>query len=267
MHTDPQPIGIFDSGIGGLSLFKEIRALLPYEHLLYIADSAHIPYGNKSTDYIQQRALTLVDFLLQQQVKAVVVACNTATVSAITLLRQRYTLPIIGMEPAIKPAALMTRSGVVGVLATEGTLISQQFITLMTRFAHHVTVVSQPCHGLVEQVERGEIATQKTRALLERYIAPLLAAGADTIVLGCTHYPFLRPLIEELVGPERSIIDTGQAVAREVERRLAEISALITTPRLGQDHFCTSGDVVQAQAVIAQLYAPRVSVERLREPT
>ncbi len=215
------PVGVFDSGVGGLSVLREIRTRLPHEPLLYIADSGHVPYGEKSPEFIRQRCRTLATFLLEQGAKALVLACNTATAEGVAELRSLYpALPIIGMEPAVKPAAAATRSGVVGVLATTGTLKSARFAALLDQFAAGVQVVTQPCPGLVECVEQGDLQGPHVRALLSGFVQPLLNAGCDTLILGCTHYPFLRPLLRTLVPSDVQLIDTGAAVARQLERVL-----------------------------------------------
>jgi glutamate racemase len=178
-------IGVFDSGVGGLSVLRHVRAQLPNVPLLYIADSGHVPYGNKTPDYIRDRSLALTQFLLRHGAAAVVVACNTATAAAAAMLRERFDIPIVAMEPAVKPAVSATRSRVVGVLATVGTLESARFAALLEQYAGDVEIVTQACPGLVERVEAGELASAATRELVARYTAPLLARGADTIVLGC----------------------------------------------------------------------------------
>ncbi|GLK89258.1 glutamate racemase [Pseudomonas turukhanskensis] len=217
------PIGVFDSGVGGLSVLLEIQRLLPNETLLYVADSGHVPYGEKTPEFIRQRSTVITEFLLEQGVKALVVACNTATAAGINELRAAYPqLPIIGMEPAVKPAAAATRSGVVGVLATTGTLQSAKFAALLDRFASDVRVITRPCPGLVELIEAGQLHSDVTRELLRGYVEPLLAEGCDTLILGCTHYPFIKPLLLELVPPSVSLIDTGMAVARQLQRLLGE---------------------------------------------
>jgi glutamate racemase len=217
------PIGVFDSGVGGLSVLLEIQRLLPNETLLYVADSGHVPYGEKTPEFIRQRSTVITDFLLEQGAKALVVACNTATAVGINELRAAYpNLPIIGMEPAVKPAAAATRSGVVGVLATTGTLQSAKFAALLDRFASDVRVITRPCPGLVELIEAGELHSDVTRELLRGYVEPLLAEGCDTLILGCTHYPFIKPLLLELVPPSVSLIDTGMAVAKQLQRLLGE---------------------------------------------
>ncbi len=216
------PIGVFDSGVGGLSVLREIRRLLPSESLIYVADSGHCPYGGKSYAEIRARASAITGFLSEQGAKAVVVACNTATAAAIDSLRATFSgVPIVGMEPAIKPAAAATRSGVVGVLATGATLGGERFASLAERLSagsDGIEFLTQPCPGLVEQVEPGDLDGPLTRDLLAQYVRPLLARGADTLVLGCTHYPFLRHTLADLVGPEVALIDTGAAVARQVAR-------------------------------------------------
>ncbi|HEY3327397.1 MAG TPA: glutamate racemase [Novimethylophilus sp.] len=256
------PIGVFDSGVGGLSVLRHIREELPHESLLYVADSAHAPYGAKSPEQIQARALSLAEFLLGQRAKALVIACNTATAAAAGQLRARFGLPIIGMEPAIKPAAAATKSGVVGVLATGGTLKSARFAALLENYGQGVRVETQICHGLVECVERGELTAPATRNLLWRYIEPLMNEGADTLVLGCTHYPFLRPLIEELTDGRATLIDTGAAVARQLRRRIEEHGLAAAGPA-GGACFWTSGDVTQGQYVMGMLCKEATAVEPL----
>jgi glutamate racemase len=236
------PIGIFDSGVGGISVLREIRALLPAEHLIYYADSGHCPYGGKPREQIVARACAITERLLERGAKLVVVACNTATIAAVEHLRATYPMPFVGMEPAVKPAAAVTRSGVVGVLATGAALAGEKFHHLVAAHARDVRVITQPCPGLVEQVESGALDTPQTRALVESYVEPLLAQGADVLVLGCTHYPFLRPLIGALAGPGVTLLDTGAAVARQVCRVLERDEALSTTGGTGAIVWETSGD-------------------------
>lgn len=214
--TIQQPIGVFDSGVGGLSVAKKIREALPHEDILYIADSRHAPYGNKSQQFIEQRSRALIQFMLEQHAKAIVVACNTATLSAIQSLRATFHLPIIGVEPGIKPASLQTKSGVIGVMVTRRTSCATAFHELVKRFSENVRIEVQACDGLVEQVEKGDLHSAATRDLVARYVVPLRDSGADTIALGCTHYPFLLPLIQEIAGDSVNIIETGSAVARQV---------------------------------------------------
>lgn len=235
------PIGVFDSGVGGLSVLREIRQLLPGETLLYVADSGHVPYGDKSPDEIRARSRSIARFLVGQGAKALVVACNTATAAAVAELREIYHLPIIGMEPAVKPAAEATRSGVVGVLATTGTLQSARFAALLDRFAGSVRVVTQPCPGLVECIEQGELDSERVRALLQRFTEPLLTAGCDTLILGCTHYPFVRATLQAMLPAEVTLIDTGAAVARQLQQRLAA-SAMACAGPPRASRFWSSGD-------------------------
>jgi glutamate racemase len=215
-------VGVFDSGIGGISVLQHVRRLLPHEGLIYCADSLHAPYGSKSPEFIRARSHALARFLVGQGAKAIVVACNTATAAAIRDLREHFTLPVIGMEPAVKPAAAASKNGVVGVLATIGTLKSAQFAALLESYGRDVRVVTQACPGLVECVERGELDSAATDVLIAAYLQPLLAAGADAIVLGCTHYPFLREAILRQLPAGIALIDTGEAVARQLKRRLQE---------------------------------------------
>jgi glutamate racemase len=252
--TTRSPIGIFDSGVGGLSVLHHIREELPQEDLLYVADSAHAPYGGKTPEQIQARSLALAGFLHGQGAKALVIACNTATAAAAALLRERFDIPIVGMEPAVKPAVAATRSGVVGVLATSGTLKSARFAALLESYGQGVRVVTQSAHGLVECVERGEIESQATRELLWQYLEPLLEEGADTLVLGCTHYPFLRRPIESLVGDRVAIIETGPAVARQLRRRLESAGLAREEGSPGHARFWSSGDVGLGKAVIERLW-------------
>jgi len=251
-------IGVFDSGVGGLSVLKHIRAALPQHDLLYVADSGHVPYGDKSQDYIRERSLALTQFLVNEGAAAVVIACNTATAAAAASLREHFTVPIVAMEPAVKPAVAATRSGVVGVLATVGTLESSRFAALLEQYAGEVEIVMQACPGLVEQVEAGELDSAATRILLERYTQPLIARGADTLVLGCTHYPFLKPLIAGIAGPDVRLIDTGEAVARQVVRRLP---AAAGAPRAPAERFWSTGDLKVARRIVSQLWGRPVTVD------
>lgn len=219
-------IGVMDSGVGGLSVLSHITQLLPHESYLYMADSQHSPYGLKSASEIQTRCFKVADHLLAQNAKAIVVACNTATAAAIKQMRARYTVPIIGMEPAVKPAVSATKIQKIGVLATTGTLQSAQFAALLANYGQEVTVVTQACEGLVECVEQGYLATTETKQLVAQYCAPLLKENIDTIVLGCTHYPFLKPLIQSIVGEKVTLIDTGLAVAQQLQRELKRLHLL-----------------------------------------
>ncbi|WP_205627198.1 glutamate racemase [Herbaspirillum rhizosphaerae] len=223
------PIGIFDSGIGGLSVLRHVRVALPREKLLYFADSGYAPYGDKEEQQIVERSLAVAGFLVEAGIKALVVACNTATAAAIQAIRRRWPqLIVVGIEPGLKPAAAQSKSRIVGVLATRSTLASKRFIQLREQIAatSEVRFLSQACVGLVDQIEKGELSSAVTARLVDQYVAPLIAQGADTLVLGCTHYPFVGALIESaarhagLASPV--IIDTGEAVTRQLQRLLEE---------------------------------------------
>ncbi|MEW8014069.1 MAG: glutamate racemase [Candidatus Sedimenticola endophacoides] len=236
------PIGVFDSGIGGLSVLRHLHRLLPCEDLIYVADSAHAPYGDRSPHEIQARAEEITRFLTGQGCKLVVMACNTATAAAAGTVRAASPVPVIGVEPGVKPAAMATRNGVVGILATRGTLQSAKYGHLVNRFGREITLISQICDGLADQVEAGQTTSPATRSLLRRYLAPIMERGADTLALGCTHYPFLIPLIREILGPGVTIIDTGGAVARQALRQLREENLHPDTQRHGGLSVFTSGD-------------------------
>ena len=237
------PIGVFDSGIGGLTVLDEIQQLLPHETLLYVADCGHIPYGEKTPAFILERSRRVAEFFREQGAKAFVIACNTATVAAVADLREDYPdWPLVGMEPAVKPAAAATRSGVVGVLATTGTLQSAKFAALLDRFATDVRVITQPCPGLVELIESGDLDSPELRQMLRGYVEPLLSAGCDTIILGCTHYPFLKPLLAQMLPQSIILIDTGAAVARQLKRLLGERD-LLARGNPEPARFWTSGNV------------------------
>ena len=258
--TSMQPIGVFDSGVGGLSVAKKIREMLPHENIVYIADSRYAPYGNKTREFIEQRSHALVDFLLEQHAKAIVVACNTATLSAIAQLRTNYTVPIIGVEPGIKPATLLTKSGVVGAMVTLRTSQTESFHELVKRFSENVRIEVQACDGLVEQVEQGDLYSSTTRLLVERYVSILLSKGVDTIALGCTHYPFLIPIIKDLAGPGVEIIETGTAVAKQVVRRLTDENTLANDSNIGSDIFYTTGDQMVVGKIVSYLWGQQEKV-------
>ena len=255
-------IGIFDSGVGGLSVTAHIHRRLPAEHLLYVADSAFMPYGCRPSRDVEERCLRLAGFFVDQGVKALVVACNTATSMAIHSLRQQLDMPVIGMEPAIKPAVSESRRGVVGVLATTGTINSSKFNQLISRFAGQAKLIVQPSPGLVECVERGELQADRTRELLEGYLQPLIDAGMDRLVLGCTHYPFLIPLIRQLVGEDVAIVDTGEAIARELDRQL-EMRRIKAADGPGSVQFWSTGDVATVAPLMAALWGEKISVNTL----
>jgi len=264
-HATMAPIGVFDSGAGGLSVLRQIHALLPHESLLYAADTAHIPYGDKTPAFVRQRVNEVAEKLVGLGAKALVVACNTATAAAVESLRQRFAMPVIGMEPGVKPAVEQSRSGVVGILATEGMVRSNRMADLMQRFARDREVIIQPCPGLVEQVERHALDTPETVRLLQDYLAPIVERGADTLVLGCTHYPFLLATIRRLLGPSVAVIDTAPAIARQLHSQLKQNGLLNEAGVVGSVRFFSTGDVLAQDELFSHLWGEQVIVEPLSD--
>lgn len=263
-------IGIFDSGIGGLSVLRHVRECLPRERLLYFADSGFAPYGGKPEEVIVARSFAIADFLLQSGSKALVVACNTATAAAIKALRERYpALPVVGVEPGLKPAAAMTSTRVVGVLATERTLASSKFALLCEAVSATTGVrfIAQPCTGLADQIEKGELHSRATATLVRGYVEPLLEQGADTLVLGCTHYPFAEPAIRGVVQRITSrpvgIVDTGAPVARQLARLLAEHRLLAPPDSDGAVSGVTTGSCTSLADAFSKLLMLHPDVSRL----
>lgn len=212
-------VGVFDSGLGGLSVLRALRARLPEAELTYVADSGHAPYGERDDDFIAERSHRICAFLLARQVDVIVVACNTATAAAIHLIRQTHPhVPVVGVEPGVKPAVAHSRNKRVGVLATPSTLSSDKYKRLIESHAHGALIMAQPCPGLAREIEAGELDTPALRALVERFSTPLKQAEVDTVVLGCTHYPFVRPLFAQALGPDVMIMDTADAVAAHTAR-------------------------------------------------
>jgi glutamate racemase len=254
-------IGIFDSGIGGLSVWREIDRLLLQQATLYVADQAHVPYGPRSLQEVREFSEGVSRFLLSAGADVIVVACNTASAAALHNLRVTFPdVPFVGMEPAVKPAAQNTRSGVVGVIATQATFQGELFASLLERFASDVRVLTQACPGLVEAVENGALDTQETQAILTACLLPLLQSGIDKLVLGCTHYPFLRPVIERIVGPEVEIIDPAPAVARQTGRVLVQRGFQGHLGPGAQHTFCTTGDPETFAKMINELVGKRMPV-------
>ncbi len=250
-------IGVFDSGLGGLSVWCEIVRQLPHERTLYLADQAHVPYGSRQLSEVQALSVGCVRFLLDHGVKIVVVACNTASAAALRHLRRTFPqVHFVGMEPAIKPAVERTRTGVVGVIATQATFQGELFASLVERLAGDVRILPQICPGLVKAVEAGALDTPRTETLLRQYLSPLIEAGADQLVLGCTHYPFLRPAIERIVNGNVAVIDPAPAVARQTERVLARQGLAASQGQASRHVFCTSGDVTAFAAMIERLLSP-----------
>jgi len=211
------PIGIFDSGVGGTSIFKEIHTLLPNENIIYLADSKNAPYGNKTKEEIKNLSIKNTEYLLSKGCKIIVVACNTATTNAINYLRDSYEVPFIGIEPAIKPAALNTKTKAVGILATKGTLSSQLFHKTSDLYANGIKVIEQIGEGIVPLIESGKLNSNEMKDLLQFYLEPMLKANIDYLVLGCTHYPYLIPMLETMLPEGVKIIDSGLAVAKQTK--------------------------------------------------
>jgi glutamate racemase len=237
------PIGIFDSGVGGLSVWREIVSQLPHEDTIYFADQAHVPYGPRPQEQIRHFCDTITRFLIERGCKAVVVACNTASAAALKHLRETFpNLPSIGMEPAVKPAALATRTGVVGIMATPATFQGKLFKATAGRYASGIDLISQVCNGLAEQVEAGKLDGEETEAMLRGYVQPMLDAGADTIVLACTHYPFLLGPIRRIAGEHVNVIDPAPAIARYLHRVLEHQGLLGPAGHQSRHVFYTTED-------------------------
>jgi glutamate racemase len=262
------PVGIFDSGLGGLSVLRAVRAILPHERLIYVADSLHAPYGERDDDFIVDRTMAIGDWLVAQGAKALVVACNTATAQSIALVRERLPIPLVGVEPGVKPAAAVSKSRVVGVLATAVTLRSAKFQSLLDRYAGDCRFICQPGHGLVQAVERCDTSSPALMALLEGYLAPMLDAGADTLVLGCTHYPFLDRAIRDIAGERLQIVDTSVAIARQLDR-LLDVHALknVTAPPDSLPRFCSTADGDSQRQLAAALLQLDAKVEHVDIPS
>ncbi|MHA7681079.1 glutamate racemase [Cupriavidus sp. PET2-C1] len=247
------PIGIFDSGLGGLSVLREIRALLPQESLIYVADSKYAPYGEKPEHFVEARTLQVCEWLVAQGCKALVIACNTATMHAVQTLREKLALPIIGVEPGLKPAAAASRSKVVGVLATGNTLKSTKFGRLLASLEGESRFLCEAGVGLVPLIEQGDVNGPAVREKLTAYLSPMLEAGADTLVLGCTHYPFLSDTVRELVGDRLTLVDTGDAIARQLRRKLAEHDMAANADAVPNDRYTSTKDAAHLRAMAAAL--------------
>ncbi len=258
-------IGIFDSGVGGLSVLREIRTLLPDENALYIADQVHVPYGSRPVDQVRTFSEGITRSLLSKGSKIIVVACNTASAAALHDLREKFPeIPFVGMEPAVKPAAEQTKTGVVGVLATPATFQGALYASVVERFASGgVTVLQHTCPGLVAQIELGEVDTSKTRKILEEALLPMLQKGIDTVVLGCTHYPFVIPLIEQICGDQVRVIDPAPAVARQTQRVLASAQLLSGASNNSTVEYFTSGSELDFRSTLKKLTGETGEVRHL----
>lgn len=259
-----RPIGIFDSGVGGLSVAKEIAHRLPHERLLYFADTAYCPYGGRPLPEIRERSLEVADELVRRGAKAVVVACNTATGAALEALRATFSVPIVGLEPAVKPAVARSRNGRVGVMATTTTLKTERFARLLREHAAGVQVFAQPCPGLADLVEAGETDGELLLGVLRELLAPLQTGEVDTVVLGCTHYPFVKSAIASVMGEGVEILDSGAAVARQVERVLRE-GEVVAEGGAGGIEVLTSAEAGGVSEVVRRLWSGPVTVQSVSQ--
>ena len=255
------PIGIFDSGVGGTSIWKEIHALLPFENTIYLADSANAPYGYKTVDEIISLSIKNTELLLEMGCKIIVVACNTATTNAISILRKEFDIPIIGIEPAIKPAAIKTQSKSIGILATKGTLNSSLFMTASVEFTNDITITEVIGEGLVPLIEEGKIDSEETLSLLKKYLQPMLKANIDHLVLGCSHYPYLIPQIEKILPKEVSIIDSGEAIARQTKKVLELNNLLSESEKKPRLQFYTNSETKTLHQFL-KYYLDNISINK-----
>jgi glutamate racemase len=254
MNKKMNPIGVFDSGVGGLSVLRAMRGLMPNESVIYFGDQGHVPYGPRSMEEIQKFSEGITRFLLEQNSKLIVVACNTASAAALKYLRGRFPdVPFVGMEPAVKPAAEITKTGKVGVLATPATFQGALYASVVERFGAGVELFQHTCPGLVGQIEKGELDSISTRRILEDALTPMLEKNIDTVVLGCTHYPFVIPLIQEIVGERVRVIDPAPAVSRQVRRLLEAKGLLNEAGETGYTEFFTSGDSAAMEMLLPKL--------------
>jgi glutamate racemase len=254
MSQQSQPIGVFDSGVGGLSVLRAMRQLMPEEPVIYFGDQGHVPYGPRPVEQVRDFSGAITRFLLDQGAKLIVVACNTASAAALHYLRENFPhIAFVGMEPAVKPAAEHTRSGLVGVLATPATFQGALYASVLERFANGVQVLQHTCPGLVGQIEKGDLDGDETRAILEDALRPMLDRGIDTVVLGCTHYPFVIPLIERIVGESVRVIDPAPAVAKQAKRLLEAQGMKIPAGECAEVRLYTSGDVDAFTSLLPKL--------------
>jgi glutamate racemase len=265
MKFSTNPIGIFDSGVGGLSVLRAIREQMPAENLIYLGDQGHVPYGARPMEEIQKFSEGITRFLLYQDSKIVVVACNTASAAALKTLREKFPeVSFVGMEPAVKPAAEATQTGKVGVLATPATFQGALYASVVERFGADVELFQHTCPGLVSQIEKGELDTQRTREILQDALLPMLAKNIDTVVLGCTHYPFVIPLIEQIVGENVRVIDPAPSVAKQTQRLLEAENLLNRSDASGRVQYLTSGDVPVVQSALAKLLGRNDVVQKVK---
>jgi glutamate racemase len=262
--VNPSPVGLFDSGVGGLSVLLEIRAALPAEPVYYVADSGNAPWGDKPPAFVRDRGLKIARFLVAEGVKAIVIGSNTGTAGSAEAVRANLDIPVIGIEPGIKPAVNATKTRIVGAIVPAAVGGSDRLASLLDRFSGDVRVIVQPVPGVVEHIEAADLDGPDLRRMVEGYVRPMLDAGADTIVLGSTHYVFLKPLLREIAGDGVALIETGAAVARQLSRVLEE-RGLRAEREGGGDKFWTSGDAATSTRVISKLLGRDVRVEKLPE--
>ncbi len=257
-------VGIFDSGLGGLSVLREIHSLMPSQPLIYVGDQAHVPYGKRQPAEIREFSFGITRYLLHSGAILIVVACNTASAAALKALRLNFPdIPFVGMEPAVKPASQQTHNGIVGVLATPATFQGDLYNTLVEKFAQDVTILKNTLPGLVEEIENGRLDSPATHAILEKAIRPMIARGADTLVLGCTHFPFVLPLIREIAGPQVNVIDPAPSIARRTQALLQEFNLENLSGEPGQITFSTSGDAELFKTSISSLLNMQASPLKL----
>lgn len=261
--SNQHPIGIFDSGIGGLSIAQQIRKQLPNEDLIYVADTLHAPYGDKSTRFIQQRVHEIAQWFIQQNAKAIVVACNTATVNAIDQLRRNVNIPVIGVEPAIKPAAKQSKNKKVAILVTQATAKNNRFLALVNKYQGTSQVFIQPCPGLVEIIEQGEEQSPLCYSMLENYLTPLLNNGVDTIVLGCTHYPFVSHAIKDICGKHINLMETALPVTEQLNRQLKSHNITSSQRQSGSMDFYSSNNGEQQQQLFNHICQQNIQLLKL----
>jgi glutamate racemase len=262
MTPSKRPIGIFDSGVGGLSVLRAIRELMPEESAIYFGDQGHVPYGPRSLEQVRNFSEGITQFLLNLDVKLIVVACNTASAAALHYLRDKFPeIPFVGMEPAVKPAAEFTQSGLVGVLATPATFQGALYASVLERFANGVRVLQHTCPGLVGLIEAGNLDGKEPRAILEDALRPMLERGIDTVVLGCTHYPFVIPLIEQIVGERVRVIDPAPAVAKQANRLLDAAGMKWRSDERSSLRFYTSGDLSAFRRLLPKLLGESGQIE------
>jgi glutamate racemase len=258
------PIGIFDSGVGGLSVLRAIREQMPEENVIYFGDQGHIPYGPRPLEQIRNFSVAITNFLLQHHAKIIVVACNAASAAALKHLRETFSdVQFVGMEPAVKPAAEHTQTGKVGVLATPATFQGALYASVIERFANGVELFQNACPGLVQQIERGNLNGEETRHILEEALLPMMDKDIDTVVLGCTHYPFVIPLIQRIVGENVRVIDPAPSVARQVRRLLEAGGSKNHSSARGTVTFYTSGDPAELKSMLPVLLGEEGVVEKV----